>query len=166
MLGTAPDLLDAAVYFGDGDMKNAGQSAAMAATFMAGDYFEGRRLAKNTERGIRAYRAWRSANKVEGVVYMRIDPSGEIKPYIGQANSAENYARRQTTHNKNYQRKFNYVPLERPKTQGDLDFWEEYYIRDNGGPTNKSNPYGGLSNKRHQMNDIRFSEEVARRNGD
>ena len=37
-----------------------------------------------------------------------------------------------------------------------LDRLEEYYIRQGGGPTKKGNPDGGLSNKRHQMNDQRY----------
>ena len=37
-----------------------------------------------------------------------------------------------------------------------LDVAEESWIRQLGGPTNNSNPDGLLSNKRYQMNDVRY----------
>ena len=40
-----------------------------------------------------------------------------------------------------------------------LDVAEESWIRQLGGPTNKSNPNGLLSNKRYQMNDVRYRAE-------
>lgn len=40
----------------------------------------------------------------------------------------------------------------------DLGKLEEDFIRRCGGPTNKSNPDGSLSNKRSEMNDKRYQE--------
>ena len=38
----------------------------------------------------------------------------------------------------------------------ELERLEEYWIGELGGPTNKGNPDGLLSNKRHQMSDGRY----------
>jgi hypothetical protein len=43
--------------------------------------------------------------------------------------------------------------LDRARPGSDLDVAEESWIRAGGGPTNASNPNGGLSNERHEMND-------------
>jgi hypothetical protein len=51
---------------------------------------------------------------------------------------------------------FEFSELGRAKPGQALDVLEEDFIRKGGGPTNKSNPNGGLSNLRHQMSEERY----------
>lgn len=53
---------------------------------------------------------------------------------------------------------FEFTVLDRAAPGIELDRVEEYWIRKLGGPTNKGNPDGSLSNKRHQMSDTRYVE--------
>ena len=44
----------------------------------------------------------------------------------------------------------------RAKPGSELDRMEEFFIRQEGGPTNLNNPNGGLANGRHQMSGPRY----------
>jgi RHS repeat-associated protein len=93
----------------------------------------------------------------EGIVYGRTDASGGIKPYVGQAMNECCYLQRQIAHGRaNPSADFEFAELGRARPGRALDVLEEDFIRQGGGPTNKSNPNGGLSNKRHQMSDERY----------
>ncbi|MCQ2001005.1 DUF6531 domain-containing protein [Arthrobacter zhaoxinii] len=95
----------------------------------------------------------------EGIVYLRTDPSGQVKPYIGQSKSPERFEARKAEHNRSIPGiTFEFDELDRAEPGIELDRLEEFYIREWGGPTNKANPDGGLSNKRHQMSDKRYQE--------
>ena len=96
--------------------------------------------------------------KPEGVAYLRIDELGEMKPYVGQSKSLDRFNLRQTEHNRDFpETTFRFRELCRIEPGVELDRLEEYYIREMGGPTNKGNPDGLLSNKRHQMSDRRYA---------
>lgn len=85
------------------------------------------------------------------VVYLRTDPRGELKDYVGRSKSPERYDLRQGEHNRKHGVNFRYEILQDvPSSQ--LRTWEQYFIDQFGGPTNMSNPDGGLSNKRNEMN--------------
>ena len=96
--------------------------------------------------------------RADGIVYKRTDINGG-KPYIGQAKNEQRFRARQMEHaRKNPEADFEFQVVGREEPGVALDRLEEYHIRLNGGPTNKSNPYGGLENKRHQMNDKRYNQ--------
>lgn len=72
---------------------------------------------------------------------------------------AARFLARQAEHaraNPNADFEFEIIGRANPGTE--LDRLEEYYIRQGGGPTNLSNPNGGLGNWRHQMSDSRYSD--------
>ena len=95
----------------------------------------------------------------EGVVYHRVDELGDVKPYVGQAKSDLRYSLRQQEHARDFpDAAFEFTVLDRAAPGLELDRVEEYWIRKLGGPTNKGNPDGSLSNKRHQMSDTRYAE--------
>ena len=90
--------------------------------------------------------------KVEdGVIYLRTDNTGEItKPYVGQAKSEERYIQRQKEHQRaNPNSSFNFNILDRGIFGKDLNSKEQFFISKYGGPTNKSFPVGGTSNKKN-----------------
>lgn len=90
----------------------------------------------------------------EGIVYLREDATGTLKPYVGQTKSQDRYVVRQIEHSRAYPGcDFRFDRLESGVAPEMLDRYEEAWIRDLGGPTNKSHPNGGLSNARHQMSD-------------
>lgn len=92
----------------------------------------------------------------EGIVYLRSDAAGG-KPCVGQSKSPGRFEARQGEHaRENPFGDFSYRELGRAAPGRDLDRLEEYYIRQFGGPTNKSNPFGELANRRHQMSDPRY----------
>lgn len=91
-----------------------------------------------------------------GVVYHRTDELGG-KPYVGQAKDWDRYEARQLEHTRdNPDALFSFDVLGRAEPGVPLDRLEERWIRELGGPTNKSNPDGLLANKRHQMSDQRY----------
>jgi hypothetical protein len=95
--------------------------------------------------------------QLEGIVYRRIDRNGDLKPYIGQSRSLDLYDRRRADHFRNFpDADLDFEIIDRAHPGVELDRLEEYYIRKEGGPTNKSNPDGLLSNKRHQMSEMRY----------
>ena len=86
---------------------------------------------------------------LSGIVYLRTDTTGGIKPYYGQT-TAERFDVRQYEHQvANPGAVFKYQVVGRAEPGSQLDRLEEYFIRGNGGP-------GPLSNRRHQMNDLRY----------
>ncbi|MGD9428852.1 RHS repeat-associated core domain-containing protein [Arthrobacter russicus] len=94
-----------------------------------------------------------------GVVYYRTDATGNLKPYVGQSKTNSRYVNRQKEHGRNTpSSNFDFDVVGRAPQGVELDKLEEDFIRRCGGPTNKSNPNGGLSNKRYEMNDIRYQE--------
>lgn len=52
---------------------------------------------------------------------------------------------------------FTFEELGRAKPSADLNRLEEYFIRQEGGPTNLSNAEGLLANARHQMSAERYA---------
>ncbi|HEX2970890.1 MAG TPA: hypothetical protein VHP11_01075 [Tepidisphaeraceae bacterium] len=93
----------------------------------------------------------------EGVVYLRTDAAGGLKPYVGQSQSWERYLARQREHAADFPDSFfQFKVLGRADPGTALDVAEETWIRQLGRPTNKSSPGGLLSNKRYQMNDVRY----------
>lgn len=88
----------------------------------------------------------------EGVVYKRKEKSGKEKDYVGQAKNEGRYEKRKKEHQrKNPDADYDFDILERGKPGKDLDRKEQKHIDEGGGPTNKSNPNGGLENKRNQI---------------
>jgi len=93
-----------------------------------------------------------------GVIYRRADLSGNLAPYIGQSKSLGRFESRQYEHARDHpDALFDYEVIDRGHPGVDLDRKEEFHIRNEGGPTNKSNPDGLLSNRRHQMSNKRYN---------
>lgn len=87
------------------------------------------------------------------IVYLRIDLTGDIGPYIGQAKSWFRYIARQTEHDMAHPSStFIYKELGRTTPGIQLSRLEQYWIDRYGGPRILSNPYAILSNARNQMN--------------
>ncbi|BFO67003.1 RHS repeat-associated core domain-containing protein [Chryseobacterium sp. KCF3-3] len=88
----------------------------------------------------------------EGVIYKRKDKNGEEKDYVGQAKNEGRYEKRKKEHQrKNPDADYDFNIIDRGKPGKDLDKKEQKHIDEGGGPTNKSNPNGGLENKRNQI---------------
>jgi RHS repeat-associated protein len=87
----------------------------------------------------------------EGIVYLRTDKAaGGLKPYVGQAKSAERFAARQKEHARaNPNSRFQFKEIDKGKPGKDLNKKEQKALDARGGPTNKSNPNGGTSNKKN-----------------
>jgi RHS repeat-associated protein len=103
-----------------------------------------------------AGKAAEAAEDASGIVYRRTDLAGS-KPYVGQSKSEGRYFKRQGEHGRaNPDADFEFEIIGRARPGSELDRLEEYYIRQGGGPTNLSNPNGGLANWRHQMSDERY----------
>jgi len=91
-------------------------------------------------------------SKSAGVIYLRIDESGTLKPYIGQAESEDRFNARQQEHSRdNPKAKFKFVILDRGVPGLDLDRREQKAIDFFGGPSRSSTPNNPLSNKRDQI---------------
>lgn len=103
----------------------------------------------------RSFTAPKIASKPkEGVVYLRSDDSGNLKPYVGQAKSEARYIKRQQEHARaNPDSDFEFQIIDRASPKGkfptNLDKAEQKALDAFGGPTNKSNPNGGTSNKKN-----------------
>ena len=86
----------------------------------------------------------------KGIIYKRKDITGNKKDYVGQAKSEERFLERQKEHARNNpDSDFEFDIIDRGKPGRDLDLKEQKHIDAGGGPTNKSNPNGGLSNKKN-----------------
>lgn len=69
---------------------------------------------------------------------------------MGQAKSDERYDARQKEHQRDHpDSDFEFQQIDRGKPGKDLNSKEQKHIDAGGGPTNKSNPNGGLSNKKN-----------------
>lgn len=92
------------------------------------------------------------SDEEEGIVYKRKDKNGEEKDYVGQAKNKGRYEKRKKEHGKaNPNADYEFKEIDRGKPGKDLDRKEQKHIDEGGGPTNKSNPNGGLQNKRNQI---------------
>jgi RHS repeat-associated protein len=89
----------------------------------------------------------------EGIVYERIDRANpDDKPYIGRAKSEKRYEERQKEHGRaNPKADYEFREIERAEPNRALCEAEQCHITARGGPTNKSNPNGGTSNKRNEI---------------
>jgi RHS repeat-associated protein len=86
----------------------------------------------------------------EGVIYLRKDKTGNQKDYVGQAKSQERYIQRQKEHQRaNPKADYDFKQIDNGKSGRNLDMKEQKHIDMRGGPTNKSNPNGGLQNKKN-----------------
>src|SRR5262249_16010254 len=95
----------------------------------------------------------------DGIIYLRHDATGGMKDYVGQAESEARFAERKVEHAEDYPKaSFEFHVLDRAAPGKALDVAEESWILAGGGPTNKGNPGGGLSNGRYQMNDAAYRE--------
>ena len=99
----------------------------------------------------------------EGVIYRRTDLKGNVRPYIGKSKSEARYLKRQREEVLQYKKldidvDFRFEMVDRAEPGFSLGLTEESWIRLEGGPTNKSNPFGLLSNKRYEMNQQRYLE--------
>jgi RHS repeat-associated protein len=89
-----------------------------------------------------------------GVIYERLDNAGGLKPYVGQAKSESRFLARQKEHARaNPDSDFDFKVIDRGSPNGkfptDLDIREQRALNSRRGPTNKSNPNGGTSNKKN-----------------
>jgi len=88
----------------------------------------------------------------EGIIYKRKEKTGKEKDYVGQAKDSTRYKKRQREHQRaNKDADYEFEEIDRGKPGKDLDRKEQKHIDEGGGPTNKSNPNGGLQNKRNQI---------------
>ncbi len=85
-----------------------------------------------------------------GIIYERIDKTGKLKPYVGQAKNDSRFAARQKEHARaNPDSRFKFKEIDKGKPGADLNQKEQKALDTRGGPTNKSNPNGGTSNKKN-----------------
>jgi RHS repeat-associated protein len=92
----------------------------------------------------------------EGIIYLRTDVSGGLKPYVGQSKSLGRFLARQSEHAIDHpDAGFRFQVLEENVPQAALDRYEQFYINAYGGPTTKTF-VGGLSNARNQMSWLRY----------
>jgi len=86
----------------------------------------------------------------EGIIYKRRDKTGNQKDYVGQAKSEKRYKERQKEHQRaNKDADYEFEKIDKGKPGKNLDAKEQKHIDAGCGPTNKSNPNGGLSNKKN-----------------
>lgn len=90
----------------------------------------------------------------EGIIYLRTDRTLGLKPYVGQVKSEARYITRQAEHARaNPNADFEFKIIDRGSTSGkfptSLDRKEQQALDRLHGPTNKSNPNGGASNKKN-----------------
>jgi hypothetical protein len=99
-----------------------------------------------------------AAEDAEGIVYLRSDAEGG-QDYVGQAKSEARFLARQSEHARaNPDADFSFEILGRAEPGEQLDRLEQFEINQRGGPTNASNPDGGLANARNQMNPTRYHQ--------
>ena len=102
--------------------------------------------------GIAARRGLRDGTEAvaEGVVYRRTNTETG-RCYIGRCNSDQLYSTRQRAHDRAQGTRHEYEVLERAEPGRPLREAEQRQIDANGGPTNRSNPNGGLENRRNEI---------------
>ena len=106
-------------------------------------------------RGGRAERvaapAVREANVAPGIVYRRIDRNTG-RCYIGRCNSERLFRRRQRDHRAaNRDADYEFERIGRAQPGQALREAEQRQITAHGGPTNRSNPRGGIENRRNEI---------------
>lgn len=89
-----------------------------------------------------------------GVVYLREDLTATLKPYVGQAKNEARYLARQAEHARaNPDSHFRFTVIDKGSANGSfptsLDMKEQKALNKLGGPTNKTNPKGGASNRKN-----------------
>jgi hypothetical protein len=89
----------------------------------------------------------------KGVVYERVNKADPTeKPYVGRAKSDERYSERQKEHGRaNPEADYEFKEVDRAEPGRPLREAEQRQITERGGPTNRSNPNGGTSNKRNEI---------------
>ena len=87
----------------------------------------------------------------KGIIYLCTDiAQNGLKPYVGQAKSAERFVARQGEHARaNPNSRFQFKKIDSGRPGKNLDIKEQRALDARGGPTNKSNPNGGTSNKKN-----------------
>jgi hypothetical protein len=87
----------------------------------------------------------------EGVVYLRMDTQGKVKPYVGKAQSPARFVARTGEHEHTFRAKgrFEFWVIGRAEPGPALDALEEDFIRASGGPAQL--PGSRLSNRRFQV---------------
>ncbi len=103
--------------------------------------------------------------KSAGIIYRRTDRAiPNAKPYIGKAKSDERYNERPKEHRRaNPDSDFEFEEIERAEPGQSLREAEQRQITQHGGPTNKSNPDGGTSNKRNEIKQPRCEPRTGTR---
>lgn len=101
-----------------------------------------------------AIMAFRPRPNPGGIIYLRTDLSGGLKPYVGQAKNEARYISRQAEHARaNPNADFQFKVIDRGSAKGNfptsLDVKEQQALNKLNGPTNKSNVNGGASNKKN-----------------
>ena len=101
-----------------------------------------------------AVMAFRPRPNPEGIIYLRTDLTGELKPYVGQVKNEARYIARQAEHARSHPNAdFKFEIIDRGSAKGSfptsLDVKEQQALNKLNGPTNKSNPNGGTSNKKN-----------------
>jgi RHS repeat-associated protein len=140
------------------DIKNDPIGAAADGLMIAGDIFLGGPTGEAAI-GIAARRGAREGAEAvaEGVVYRRTNTETG-RCYIGRCNSDQLYSTRQRAHDRAQGTRHEYEVLERAQPGQPLREAEQRHIDANGGPTNRSNPNGGLENRRHEIDPRRRRE--------
>ena len=102
--------------------------------------------------GIGIRRGLREASETagEGIIYRRTNPTTG-REYIGRANNERLYRQRQRSHDRNQRTQHDYEEVERAEPGRALREAEQRNIDAGGGPTNRSNPNGGLENRRNEI---------------
>ncbi len=117
-----------------------------------GDLAKAGKIGKDVKVIENAVEALTKAEKEEGIIYKRIEKGGKEKDYIGKAKSEKRYDARQKEHQRaNKDKDYEFSKVDKGKPGRDLSRKEQKHIDAGGGPTNKSNPNGGLSNKRNEI---------------
>ena len=168
--GEAADGINAIYYASEGDFVNAGLSAA-AMIPLAGYAASAAKFARKAEKAVDAIKAAdksmdaiktidkavdvkkavkKAEDISEGVIYKRVDKTGKQKDYIGQAKNSDRYKARQKEHQRaNKDADYEFIQIDKGRAGKDLDIKEQKHLDKLGGPTNKSNPNDGTSNKKN-----------------
>jgi RHS repeat-associated protein len=88
--------------------------------------------------------------EAEGIIYERIDLTGKLKPYVGQVKNEQRFLKRMKEHARDHPNAdFEFKIIDKGTPGRELDLLEQKALDKRGGPTNKSNPDGGTSNKKN-----------------
>jgi hypothetical protein len=125
-----------------------GGGAAVRAAAHADDAVK---VIKGADKAADATKVAKSEGKVgEGIIYKRTEKNGNEKPYVGQVKNEKRYKKRQKEHSRaNKDKDYDFEIIDRGDPGQDLNQKEQKHLDQHGGPTNKSNPNGGTSNKKN-----------------